>query len=97
MATKCIRLPMSTSSFSSISAAPIETDWIRYSMPASLDEDGQVDFKGKPRSLFVPTAFWLLSFPIPYQRRMGEAIDLPELSGIEASRAEGRGSVQGYP
>ena len=51
-----------------------------------LDEDGQVDFKGKAKA-FVRTYGFLASI-LPYtQRRMGEALDLPQLPDPEAAGA----------
>ena len=61
-----------------------------------LDEDGQVDFKGKAKA-FVRTYGFLASI-LPYTNaELGEALDLPELPDSEAAGAEGRGSVEGNP
>ena len=48
-----------------------------------LDEDGQVAFKGNAKAFVRTYAF--LSSILPYnERRMGEAVDLPELPRLEA-------------
>ena len=61
-----------------------------------LDEDGQVDFKGKAKA-FVRTYGFLASI-LPYtQCGVGEALDLPELPDPQAAGTEGRGPVQGHP
>ena len=62
---------------------------------ADLDEDGQVDFKGKAKA-FVRT-YGFLSSIWRTQCRLGKAVDLPELPDSEASRAQGRGPVPGHP
>ena len=63
---------------------------------ADLDEDGQVDFKGKAKA-FVRT-YGFLAAILPYSEcRVGEAFDLPELSHSQAPRAQGGGPVQGDP
>ena len=50
-----------------------------------LDEDGQVDFKGKAKT-FIRTYGFLASI-LPYTNAaMGEAVDLPELPDPEAAR-----------
>ena len=73
----------------------------RSSMPAlpptttALDEDGQVDFKGKAKA-FVRTYGFLVVDPALHERGVGEAVDLPELPGAEAAGAHGRGPVQGH-
>ena len=55
-----------------------------------LDEDGQVDFKGKAKA-FCRTYDFLASI-LPYtQRRVGEAVDPPEPADPQAARAEGGG------
>ena len=51
-----------------------------------LDEDGQVDFKGKAKA-FVRTYGFLAIDPALHQRRVGEALDLPELPDPEAAGA----------
>ena len=61
-----------------------------------LDEDGQVDFKGKAKA-FVRTYGFLAVDPAVHERRVGEAVDLPELPGAEAAGAEGGGPVEGHP
>ena len=62
----------------------------------TLDEDGQVDFKGKAKA-FVRTYGFLASV-LPFsQRCVGEAVDLPEFPDPKAAGAQGRGSVQGHP
>ena len=54
-----------------------------------LDEDGQVDFKGKAKA-FIRTYDFLASI-LPYtQRRVGEALDLPELPDPQAAGARRR-------
>ena len=61
-----------------------------------LDEDRQVDFKGKAKA-FVRVYGFLASI-LPYTNAEWEkALDLPELPRAEAPRARGRGSVQGHP
>ena len=61
-----------------------------------LDEDGQVAFKGNAKAFVRTYAF--LSSILPYtERRMGEAVDLPELPRLQAPRAQGTGPVQGNP
>ena len=54
-----------------------------------LDEDGQVDFKGKAKA-FVRTYGFLVVDPALHQRRVGEALDLPELPHPEAAGARRR-------
>ena len=61
-----------------------------------LDEDGQVDFKGKAKA-FERAYGFLASNPAVHARRVGEALYLPELPRAEAPRARGRGSVQRHP
>ena len=61
-----------------------------------LDEDGQVDFKGKAKA-FVRTYGFLVVDPAVHQRGVGEALDLPELPDPEAARAEGGGPLEGHP
>jgi hypothetical protein len=70
--------------WSCISAARTATSSTRSSMPAwpstreQLDEDGQVDFKGKAKA-FTRTYDFLASI-LPYTNAgVGEALDLPEL------------------
>ena len=63
---------------------------------SQLDEDGQVDFKGKAKA-FARTYGFLASI-LPYTNcRVGEALDLPELPDPEAAGAEGGRPVQGHP
>ena len=54
-----------------------------------LDEDGQVDFKGKAKA-FARTYGFLVVDPALHQRRVGEAVDLPELPDPEAAGARRR-------
>ena len=62
---------------------------------SDLDEDGQVDFKGKAKA-FVRTYQFLASI-LPYTNaRLGEAVDLPELPDPEAAGADGGGPVEGH-
>ena len=61
-----------------------------------LDEDGQVDFKGKAKA-FVRTYGFLAVNPAVHERRVGEAVDLSELPDPEAAGAEGGGPVEGHP
>ena len=58
-----------------------------------LDESGQVDFKGKANHphLWIP-----LNGAAIRQCRVGEACDLSQLVGAEATRSEGRGYVAGH-
>ena len=68
----------------------------RHLQRADLDEDGQVDFKGKAKA-FVRTYGFLASILPVHERRLGEALDLPELPGPEAAGAEGGGPLEGHP
>ena len=61
-----------------------------------LDEDGQVEFKGKAKA-FCRTYDFLVVDPSVQQRRVGEALDLPEPADPQAARAEGGGPRQGHP
>ena len=61
-----------------------------------LDEDGQVDFKGKGQGVRARVRLPRLD-PALHERRVGEALDLPELPRAETSRARGSRSVQGHP
>ena len=63
---------------------------------AQLDEDGQVDFKGKAKAFAAHLRLPRVD-PAVHQRRVGEAVDLPELPHPEAAGAEGRGPVEGHP
>ena len=49
-----------------------------------LDEDGQVDFKGKAKA-FVADLRLPVVRPALHERRVGEALDLPELPDLEAA------------
>ena len=61
-----------------------------------LDEDGQVDFKGKAKA-FARTYGFLASI-LPYTNAgVGEALDLPELPDPETARAEGGRPVERHP
>ena len=61
-----------------------------------LDEDAQVDFKGKAKA-FVRT-YGFLSCVLPDTNAdVGEALDLPELPDLEAAGARRGGPVQGHP
>ena len=62
----------------------------------TLDEDGQVDFKGKAK-VFSRT-YDFLSSVMPYSNAgMGEALDLAESADAEAAGTEGGGPRQGHP
>ena len=62
----------------------------------TLDEDGQVNFKGNGKS-FVRT-YDFLGAVLPYKNPdWDEALRLPDLPGSQAARAEGRRPVTGYP
>ena len=60
-----------------------------------LDEDGQVDFKGKAKA-FTRTYDFLVIDPALHQRRMGEAVDLPELPRAETAGTKGGRSLEGH-
>ena len=61
-----------------------------------LDEDGQVDFKGKAK-VFCRTYAFLSSVHPVQQRGVGEALDLPQPAHAQAAGAEGGGPLQGHP
>ena len=62
----------------------------------NLDEDEQVAFKGQAES--VSTGLRVPGFDSAlYKRRVGEALDLPDLPRSQAARSRGRGYVQGNP
>ncbi len=87
--------------WSCISAAPIATSSIRSWMPAwrsttnSWTRTGRWISRARPRPLRAPTAF-LGSHPALHSRRVGEAVDLPELPHAQAARARGRRPVEGH-
>ena len=60
-----------------------------------LDEDGQVDFKGKAKG-FVRTYGFPVLCPALYQCRLGEALDLPEFPGLQAAIPPRGRPVQRY-
>jgi hypothetical protein len=81
--------------------APSATSSTRSSTPAwpstrTLDEDQQVDFKGKAK-VFCRTYDFLASVMPAHARGLGEAVDLPEPADAQAAGAEGRGPGQGHP
>ena len=82
-------------SSSSTWAARTATGSTRSSTPAwrrtrsELDEDGQVDFKGKAKA-FMRTYGFLASILPVHQRRVGEALDLPQLPRPQAAGARSR-------
>jgi hypothetical protein len=60
-----------------------------------LDEDGQVDFKGKAKA-FTRTYDFLATI-LPYGcEGLGEALDLPELPDSQAARPHRRRPRQGH-
>ena len=61
-----------------------------------LDEDGQVDFKGKAKAFTRTYGFLAAILPI-HERGVGEALDLPELPDAETAGAGGAGSFKGHP
>ncbi len=61
-----------------------------------LDEDGQVDFQGQSQGVRARVRIPRLD-PAVHERRVGEALHLPQLPRAEAPRARRRGSVQRYP
>ena len=61
-----------------------------------LDEDGQVRLQGQGQGVRARVRLPRLD-PAVHERRVGEALDLPELPRAEAPRARGRGSVQRHP
>ena len=92
----------SSSSSSSTSAAPTASSSTRSSTPASrptsseLDEDGQVDFKGKAKA-FVRTYGFLVAI-LPYANAEWEKLSIfLELPDPQAAGAEGGGPVEGHP
>ena len=61
-----------------------------------LDEDGQVDFKGKAKAFVRSYEFPRLDSAL-HKRCLGEAVDLPEFPYSQTACAEGRGSFQRHP
>ena len=61
-----------------------------------LDEDGQVDFKGKAKGVHPHLQLSVVD-PSLQQPRVGEALDLSELPGPEAAGPRGAGPLQGHP
>ena len=60
-----------------------------------LDEDGQVDFKGKAKA-FCPH-LWLSGLDTAlHQCGVGEALDFPEFPHPQAARAEGGRPLKGH-
>ena len=60
----------------------------------NLDEDEQVAFKGQAKAFLRAYGFLALD-PALYKRRVGEALDLPDLPRSQAARSHRRGYVQG--
>ena len=61
-----------------------------------LDEDGQVDFKGKAKA-FVADLRLPVVRPAVHLRPVGEALHLPKLPDLEAAGARRGGPLQGHP
>ena len=61
-----------------------------------LDEDGQVDFKGKAKA-FAQDLRLPVVRPALHLRPVGEALHLPELPHLETAGARGGGPLQGHP
>ena len=61
-----------------------------------LDEDGQVDFKAQGEGVRADLRLPGLH-PALHERRLGEAVDLPELPRVEAARPEGGRPLEGHP
>ena len=60
-----------------------------------MDEDGQVDFKGKAKAFARTYGSCRASCRTPTP--VGEALHLPELPDLEAAGARGGGPLQGHP
>ena len=62
---------------------------------SDLDEDGQVDFKGKAKA-FARTYAFIVSDPALHECGLGEALDFPELPGAQAASPARGGPLKGH-
>ena len=102
-ATRCTTPgPGRRSWWSSTSAAPTGTSSTRSSMPASPSttrsstRTARWTSRARPRRSCRTYGFLASILPV-HQRRVGEALDLPELPRPQAAGAEGGGPLQGHP